>query len=93
MEYYWTIIYCNCRDFFILLILLKQVNHTILKLILKSHHAETIEDCSPIWYYNVYKVISKVITSRLFMVLNSIVDWALVAFVGERNIAKNIHLV
>lgn len=60
------------HEFFTSSFLLKQVNHTTLLLVSKSHHIETVEDYRPISYYNVfYKVISKV---RLAIVLNSIID-------------------
>ncbi|XP_057485879.1 uncharacterized protein LOC130772160 [Actinidia eriantha] len=81
------------RDF-IEAVILKQLNHTVLALIPKSKEADRVEDFRPIACCNViYKVISKIIASRLAPALNSIVDSAQSAFVQNRYMTDNIFLL
>lgn len=61
--------------------LLRQLNHTVLALVPKSHHATEVSDYRPIACCNiVYKLISKVLASRLAVVLEEIIDQAQSAF-------------
>lgn len=62
-------------------------------LIPKSNHTPTVRDFRPIACCKVvYKVISKIIASRLAPVLGSLIDNAQAAFVEGRNMTENIHL-
>lgn len=73
--------------------LLKQWNTTILAMIPKHAHAQRVGEFRPIACCNViYKVISKVLTSRLAPLLDGIVDKAQSAFISGRLITDNIHL-
>lgn len=81
------------KEFFTTGQLLQQLNHTVLALIPKSHHATEVGDFRPIACCNVlYKLISKIIATRLAAVLDSIIDLAQSAFVEGRNISDNVHL-
>lgn len=81
------------QEFFILSMLLKQLNHIAVSLIPKSSHAQDMGDFRPIACCNVmYKVISKVLASRLVPILGHIIDNAQSAFVEGRNMIDNIHL-
>ena len=74
--------------------ILKQINHSVLALIPKSKDADRVEDFRPIACCNVvYKVISKIIASRLAPVLSSIVSPAQSAFVQNRSMIDNIFLL
>lgn len=82
------------KEFFINGRLLRQINHTILALIPKTTHASEVGDFRPIACCNVlYKLISKVLASRLAGVLDSLVDKSQSAFVSGRLISDNIQLV
>ncbi|GFY85411.1 hypothetical protein Acr_04g0001490 [Actinidia rufa] len=82
------------KEFFSSGQILKQLNHTVLALIPKSKEADRVEDFRPIACCNVtYKVISKIIASRLAPALNSIVDSAQSAFVQNRCTTNNIFLL
>lgn len=60
----------------------------------KAYHAPHVFDYRPISYCTViYKIISKVLASRLRWVMGSILDQAQVAYVDDRSIVENIHLV
>lgn len=81
------------KEFFVTGRLLKQLNHTVLALLPKSHHATEVSDYRPIaCIYIVYKLISKIIASRLASVLDTIIDQSQSPFVGGRSIADNVHL-
>nr|GMD95081.1 uncharacterized protein LOC111375444 [Ipomoea batatas] len=73
--------------------LLKQINYTVIALIPKTQQANVVGDFRPISCCNViYKVISKVLATRLNTVLPSIIDHAQAAFIGGRSMSDNIFL-
>ncbi|XP_074579559.1 uncharacterized protein LOC141836051 [Curcuma longa] len=73
--------------------LLRSWNHTLIALIPKTNHAATIHDYKPISYYTVfYKVISKLLASRLAEVTGILLHPAQTAFVRDQLIIDNIHL-
>lgn len=73
--------------------LLKQWNHALITLIPKSTHSNLVSDYRPISCCNVfYKVISKILASRLSAVIGGIIDPAQAAFIKDRSIVDNIHL-
>ncbi|XP_022849889.1 uncharacterized protein LOC111371978 [Olea europaea var. sylvestris] len=81
-------------EFFASRSLLKQTNHTIIALIPKTNHATSVNDYRPIACCNVfYKVITKILASRLGPTLGSIIDQAQAAFIEGRSMVENIHLV
>ena len=93
----WQIVgddFCGAiEEFFSSGSLLKQCNHTVIALVPKAQHAPTVGDFRPIACCNVtYKVITKIIASRLGPVLDTIVDQAQAAFVEGRSMTENIHL-
>ncbi|XP_022846184.1 uncharacterized protein LOC111368907 [Olea europaea var. sylvestris] len=70
------------KEFFLSRSLLKQINHTIIALVPKSNHTPNVGDYRPLSCCNViYKVISKILASRLRPILETIVDQAQAAFV------------
>ncbi|GFY92846.1 hypothetical protein Acr_08g0012420 [Actinidia rufa] len=74
--------------------ILKQINHSALALIPKSKNADRVEDFRPIACCNViYKVISKIMVSRLAPALLSIIDPAQAAFIQNRRMVDNIYLL
>ncbi|XP_052198247.1 uncharacterized protein LOC127805524 [Diospyros lotus] len=82
------------REFFASKSLLKQINHTTIALVPKSSHSSSVEDFRPISCCNVvYKIISKILASRMASILDSIVDHAQAAFVKGRSLGDNVHLV
>ena len=93
----WNIIegdFCNAvKEFFLSGRLLKQLNHSAIALIPKTAHASSVGDFRPISCCNViYKVISKILASRLAATLDSIIDKAQSAFVKGRSMSDNINL-
>ncbi|XP_056688387.1 uncharacterized protein [Spinacia oleracea] len=73
--------------------LLKQVNNTVVTLILKIQNPTSVKDYRPIACCSViYKLISKVITSRLQGVIGDVVCDAQAGFIPDRSIADNILL-
>nr|GMD03985.1 hypothetical protein DM860_011126 [Ipomoea batatas] len=73
--------------------LLKQINYTVIALIPKTQQANVVGNFRPISCCNViYKVISKVLATRLNTVLPSIIDHAQAAFIGGRSMSDNILL-
>lgn len=71
--------------------MLNGVNNTVINLIPKSSHAESVGDYRPIACCNtIYKVISKMLCSRLKLVLPSIIAMNQSAFVAGRTIVQNI---
>lgn len=77
-------------EFFSLGSILKQINHTVISLVPKSGHTPHVGDFS---CCNVtYKVIAKILASRLRPILGNIVDHAQAAFVEGRSMIENIHL-
>lgn len=82
------------QEFFQNTSLLKQINHTVIALIPKSSHATSVGDFRPIACCNViYKIISKILASRLSPLLNDLVDRAQSAFVPGRLMSDNVHLM
>lgn len=65
------------KEFFDSGSLLKQMNHSVMVLMTKSHHASSVENFRPISCCNVtYKVISKILAARIAPILGSLVDKA-----------------
>jgi len=82
------------KEFFFSGSLLKQMNHTLIALVPKASHANSVGDFRPIACCNViYKVISKILVARLRQVLGGIIDLSQSAFVEGRSMIENIHLV
>ena len=82
------------KEFFSSGSLLKQMNHTVIALVPKSAQANSVGDFRPIACCNViYKVISKLLATRLCPVLGDIIDPAQSAFVKGRSMIENIHLM
>ncbi|GAA0172660.1 hypothetical protein LIER_26442 [Lithospermum erythrorhizon] len=85
-----------CRavwEFFVTGVLLKNWNHTILALLLKVSGSPWVSDFRLIGLTNVlYKVITKILSRRLYIFLPKLVDEAQDAFVQGRNIVDNIFV-
>jgi len=76
------------RIFFLHGKLLKEVNHTFVTLIPKIKKASTLTDFRPISYCNViYKIIAKMSSNRLQMVIGEFVSLNQSAFIKGRNIS------
>ncbi|XP_050238256.1 uncharacterized protein LOC126687743 [Mercurialis annua] len=93
----WSIVgreICNAvREFFQTGKLLKQVNSTSIALIPKVMNPKCVGDYRPTGCCNVtYKIISKILSSRLSKVLNLVVNESQSAFVKGRNITDNVLL-
>ncbi|GFZ21498.1 hypothetical protein Acr_29g0006600 [Actinidia rufa] len=74
--------------------ILRQINHSVLALIPKSKDSDRVDDYRPIACCNViYKIISKIIASRLAPALTSIVDPAQETYVQNRKMIDNIYLL
>lgn len=81
------------REFFTHGKLLKEWNHTAIALIPKCANAKLVTDYRPISCCNVpYKIITKIIASRLAVVLPDIIDHAQSAFIEGRSMSDNIFL-
>jgi hypothetical protein len=81
------------QDFFSSEKILKQINHSIIALVLKSANVNSANDFQPISSCNVvYKVISKILTVRLSRALQNIIGPTQNAFLGGRNMIGNINL-
>ncbi|XP_074300904.1 uncharacterized protein LOC141632241 [Silene latifolia] len=79
------------KDFFLHGRLLKQVNHTLVSLVPKVDLPQTVGQFRPISCCNViYKVISKLLCTRLARVLPHIISPTQGGFVKGRNIIENI---
>lgn len=71
--------------------ILKAWNSTVLTLVPKSDHADTITNYRPITCCNtIYKVVSKMLTNRLKQILPEIISPNQSAFVAGRTIVQNI---
>ncbi|XP_057958536.1 uncharacterized protein LOC131151298 [Malania oleifera] len=82
------------KEFFVKGRMLKQINHAINTLIAISNHASTVQDFRPISCCNViYKVISKIMVSRIRPCLDYLVNPAQSAFIGQRSMIDNVYLV
>ncbi|KAL0407657.1 UNVERIFIED_CONTAM: hypothetical protein Sradi_1700100 [Sesamum radiatum] len=72
--------------------ILRQLNHTIIALVPKSEHSNSVADYRPLSCCNViYKVITKIIPDCLSTALEHLIDSSQAAFVGGQNIT-NIFL-
>ena len=81
------------KEFFTIGRLLKSLNTTAISLIPKTTMNPTVSDFRPITYCNVvYKVITKIISKRLGLLLLKIISPAQSAFISGRSIMDNIHL-
>ncbi|KAL2532785.1 Reverse transcriptase domain-containing protein [Abeliophyllum distichum] len=81
------------EEFFSSSSLLKKINHSVVVLVPKSTHAPSVGDYRPISCCNViYKIISKLLASRLVPVMDTLVNKVQYAFIQGRCMAKNIHL-
>ncbi|GFS28741.1 hypothetical protein Acr_00g0003640 [Actinidia rufa] len=94
----WTIVgndVCAAvKEFFRSGKILKQINHATIVLAPKSDNASKVEDFRPIACCNViYKIISKILASRLSNILEDLIDPAQSAFVPNRSMTENIYLV
>ncbi|GFY93866.1 hypothetical protein Acr_09g0003120 [Actinidia rufa] len=80
------------KEFFVSGKILKQLNHAVLVMVPKSASASRVEDFRPIACCNViYKVISKIIATRLSPILEDLIDPAQLAFVPNRSMDENIY--
>lgn len=81
------------KEFFNTGMMLKEWNHALIALVPKSNHSNLVTDYRPMSCCNVfYKIISKILASRLRSVIGDIVDPAQSAFIKDRSIVDNIHL-
>ncbi|CAH9134267.1 unnamed protein product [Cuscuta epithymum] len=81
------------KEFFASGTMLRQVNHTVVALIPKTNHSPTVADFRPISCTNVtYKVITKILASRLGPLLPTVIHPSQGAFVDGRLMADNIFL-
>ncbi|GJY05634.1 RNA-directed DNA polymerase, eukaryota, reverse transcriptase zinc-binding domain protein, partial [Tanacetum coccineum] len=81
------------KDFFLTGKLLREVNVTLISLVLKTSTPDKVSDFRPIACCNVlYKCISKIMTNRIKEVLGNLVNENQSAFIGGRQITDNILL-
>jgi hypothetical protein len=81
------------KDFFNIGFLLKEINATILSLIPKKPNPSGMGDYRPISYCNViYKCITKILSNRILLVLDSLICRNQSAFIPGRNISENVLL-
>lgn len=86
-------IFTAIQDFFSNREMLKQANSTMITLIPKVIRPQFVTDFRPISYGNViYKTISKILASRLRVVMDTIIHKNQSAFIPGRMIADNIML-
>lgn len=79
--------------FFNIATISKPINCTFVNLIPKVKHLASIKEYKPISYCNViYKIISKIIISRLGEVISGLTDGSQAAFVPGRLMSDNIIL-
>lgn len=73
--------------------ILKQQNHIVVSIILKTAHITKVAYYKPISYYIVfYKVISKFLAMRLVEIADHLLHLTYTTFVKSRSIIDNIHL-
>lgn len=71
--------------------IIKEINHSFITLVPKSKSASALNEFRPIAYCNViYKIISKILTNRLQLIIPSIVSQNQTAFIKGRQITNNI---
>ena len=97
-RHYWSIVgdqlVATVQSFFRKGWLLRELNHTYITLIPKVQGAHNFNKFRPISLCNVcYKVISKILVSRLGPLLKKLIDPTQVVFIPDRDIAKNIILM
>ncbi|GFS37912.1 hypothetical protein Acr_00g0054780 [Actinidia rufa] len=86
--------YVAIKEFFASGQILKQMNHSLIAMVPKTCAASKVEDFRPIACCNVsYKVTSKILVARLFIILPNLIDPAQAAFVQGRGMVENIYLV
>ncbi|KAK2996151.1 hypothetical protein RJ639_029510, partial [Escallonia herrerae] len=84
----------SVKNFFITGHILKEQNHTLIALILKQDNPVSVNHYQPISLCNVsYKLISKILASRLQAVLHQLVSPLQAAFVPKRLINDNSIIV
>ena len=82
------------KEFFRSGCILKQLNHATIVLVPKSLNASRVGDFRPISCCNVvYKIISKILASRLSPILEKLIDPAQSAFVPNWSMVENIYMV
>jgi hypothetical protein len=82
------------KEFFLSGKILRQINHSLIALIPKSNNPEKVGDYRPIACCNViYKIIAKILASRLAPILMDVINPAQAAFIQKRNMSDNIYLV
>ena len=96
-RHYWSIVgeqlVAAVQSFFREGWLLRELNHTYITLIPKVQGAHNFNKFRPISLCNVcYKVISKILVSRLRPLLEKMIYPTQIAFIPNRNIAENIIL-
>lgn len=93
----WDIVNLDLQDaaieFFTSSRLLRWWNHTLIILVPKVAHASLVTYRPISCYTVVYKVISKVLATRLVAVIDSLLDPAQVTFVQGKSIIDHIHLI
>lgn len=80
-------------EFFNSLVMCKVINCTTVTLIPKVQHASSVKEFRPILYCTIlYKIISKILTTRLQTVMDEFIGSSQAAFVPGRIISDNIIL-
>lgn len=71
------------KEFFLTSQLLKEINHTIIVFIPKSNHVQRVDYYKSIFYCNVvYKVITKILTRHITLVLEYTINAAQTTFIN-----------
>ena len=84
-------IFVAINEFFIIGKILKQINHAIIALILKTDHASQVNHFRPISCCNLlYKIVSKILANRIAPVLENIIGESQSAFLKNRKMMDNI---
>lgn len=95
---YWSVVgedvVATIQSFFDYVLLLKELNATILTLVPKKPNASFMGDFHPIACCNViYKCITKIISNRMIPILDSLVSWNQSAFIPGRIFLKMFCLL